>query len=186
MHNTAYMVAVVSEIGEESIMSGDIRRAIIKVRCYDSENKISTALIMLSEFGELKKATGLNVGDVIFFSATISEGVKDTIVFHPNEIYVLRKGIIPSEKLSEKLVDARLLPYRKEKNTIILEGTISLIEKEFICFVVENKETLRGSSEKEFHLWVKNNNKANRLKVGSKAAFIGEYSNGELVGKVYI
>ena len=185
MYNTAYMVAVVSKVGEESILSGDIRKAIIRVRLYNSENKISTAMLMLSELGELKRATGIGVGDVILFSATLSEGVKDTLVFHPNEIYVLRKGLIPANELSDKLIDSRLLPYRKEKNLVVLEGSISLIEKNYVCLVVENKEALRGSSDKDHHLWVNNTNKRKKLKTGDKVVFVGEYSDGELKGRIY-
>lgn len=187
MYNTAYMIAVISKIGEEAIISGGIRRTLIGVRCYDSHGKISSGTVMLSELGDIRKATGLNVGDVIFFAATLGEGVRDSLVFRPHDIYVLRKGIIPVDELSDNLIDAKLMPYRDDNNIIVLEGNISVVEKEHVCLVVENCETLRGDSSGEHHIWVVNTDKKalKGLKVGQKAAFVGELSNGELRGKVY-
>lgn len=187
MFNTAYMIAVVSRIGEEVIVSGGIRRALIKVRCYDSKGDITEATIMLSELGELRKSTGLNVGDVIFFAASLSEGVKDSLVFRPHDIYILRKGFIPAEELSDRLIDAKLLPYKEDHNIVVLDGRVSVIEKENICLIVENQETLRGDSSSEFHIWVVSTDKKilKSVKVGQKATFIGELSKGKLKGKVF-
>ena len=187
MFNTAYMIAVVSRIGEEVIVSGGIRRALIKVRCYDSKGDITEGTIMLSELGELRKSTGLSVGDVIFFAASLSEGVKDSLVFRPHDIYILRKGFIPAEELSDRLIDAKLLPYKEDHNIVVLDGRVSVIEKENICLIVENQETLRGDSSSEFHIWVVSTDKKilKSVKVGQKATFIGELSKGKLKGKVF-
>ncbi len=187
MTNMAYVIAVVSETGEESLIGGGIRRTLFKVRCYDSFGKISTALVMLSELGEIKKATGISVGDVVFFSATVREGVKDLLVFHPNEIYVLRKGMIPAEELSEKLIDARLLPYRYDHNVVLLEGRVSLVEGDQVCIIIGNREALRGSTDPEYHIWVRHNGKMKiGVKTGAKVSFVGELSDGELKGRVYV
>ena len=69
--NTLYMIAVVAENGEEIVMSGGIRKALLKVRCYDSEGVLSSAYLVLSELSELRKTTGFAIGDVIFFSGDI-------------------------------------------------------------------------------------------------------------------
>ncbi len=186
MFNTAYMIAVVSNIGEEAMITGGVKRSIIGVRCYDGSGKISSARVMLSELSELRRSTGLNIGDVIFFSASLSEGTKDMLVFHPHDIYVLRKNQVPIEDDSQKVIDSRLLPYKKDRNVVVFEGRVTAVEKEHICISTENLEALRGDSSADYHIWVVNTEKASKaVKVGNKVTFVGEISKGVLKGKVF-
>ncbi len=184
MKNLVYMIAVVADFGKEYITSGGIKKSIITVKCYDSKENINSADLLLSELSEIRKSTGLDIGDIIFFSGTAMEGLNDRIVFHPSEIYILRKGI-PVEEISEKLINSRLLPYKNDSNIIVLEGTVCSTSGTNICMCVKNKNILRGDSYGEYHIWVKNTHKS-KPKKGDKAAFVGEISGDELIGNVYV
>ena len=182
--NTVYMIAVVAENGEEIVMSGGIRKALLKVRCYDSEGVLSSAYLVLSELSELRKTTGFAIGDVIFFSGSLVEGAKDKVAIHPSDIYILRKGVLPITEENKTLIDARLIPYRNDRNIVAFDGDVCASEKENVCIRIKNEFTFRGDSDGEYHIWVVNRLKK-AVKIGDKVTFVGEYSEERLVGSVY-
>lgn len=182
--NNSYFVAVISEVKKEYIVSGGIKKPLIKALCYDQNNKISEISIVFSEICQIKKSTSIGVGDVVFFSASIGECPKDNYVFYPNNLYLVRKCTMEFEDASRKFIESRLLPYAGEQNQVVFSGNVVSVSQNQVCIASKNNILVRGDIEEEYHIWV-TNTQGNTDFINSKVVFVGGINEGRLSGMVF-
>lgn len=181
--NCSYFVAVISEIGKEVLMTGGVKRPIIKAKCYDSNEKIAEISIVFSSISQIRKAVAYEVGDVIYISSYIGECPVDNIVFYPRTVHVLKKCQMNNDNFSESFVKSRLIPYMKEPNRVIFEGKICVTDGENTSILIKNPEILRGDCQSESHIWVKH--PFTNLKAEDKVLFMGDVTGEGLFGSLY-
>ena len=185
MQNTSYIVAVISQVGKEYIMTNGIKKPIVKALCSDSNSKYSEISIVFSEICQIKKASSLNVGDIVFFSARIAECPQDNYVFYPISIFTVRKNSSTFEEASQKFIESRLMPYEKERNIVIFGGNVIEVVGDKVCIQCKNENILRGDIEETYHIWVLKDNLL-EIERGNEVVFIGEVSNSILKGNVFL
>lgn len=183
--NNSYFVAVISEVKKEYIVSGGIKKPLIKALCYDQDGEISEISLVFSEICQIKKATAINVGDVVFFSASIGECPRDNYVFYPNNLYLVRKCTMEFEDMSRKFVESRLLPYVGETNQVVFEGNVIDKAGDEVCIAAKNDILVRGDIEEEYHIWVKNTQANTDMLGDTRVIFVGGTSKDKLKGMVF-
>lgn len=182
--NSAYFLAVISETGKELITVGGIKRPIVKAKCCDSNGELSEINLIFSEISQARKSTGLAIGDVVFFNASLGECPEDNLVFYPSNVYIIRKSVTPSNiELSDGLLRSKVAPFTKERNLIVVEGKITAVSKDMICLSVIRPEFLRGEVEKTSHIWV--NADIGTYTTGDNVLFVGEVSKNGLYGELF-
>ena len=153
--NCSYFVAVISEIGKEALMTGGIKRPVIKAKCFDTNEKIAEISIVFSSISQIRKSVAYEVGDVIYFSAYIGECPADNIVFYPRTVHLLKKCQMEEETMSDSFIKSRLVPFMKEPNRVIFEGRVCVTDGKNSSLLVTNQEMMRGECREESHIWVK-------------------------------
>lgn len=181
--NKCYFVAVISEINEEYILSSGIQRPIIKAKCFDSDDNISEIMLVFSNVNQIKRAGSLKIGDVINFSAKISECPKDNYIFYPENIFQIKKCVVKFEQPTDRLIETRLVQFKTESNIVLFSGQYKCKSKNKVCIVIDNDNYTRGDTHEEYHIWVTATNDIDNIK--GFVSFVGEVKGTDIVGQVF-
>lgn len=182
--NSAYIIGMVSEIDKEYLITGDVKRPLMKIHCYNSNNQLVEIPIVFSSISQIRKSSIYEVGDIIQIYAYIGESIVDQIVFYPQHIHLLKKNPTKIDNISEHFIKSRLLPYIKEKNQIFFEGRIKNSYETKTCIEIENIEIVRGNTICDFHIWV--NHLPSIYNEGEYVLFLGEMEKeNKLVGQLF-
>ena len=75
--NSAYIIGMVSEIDKEYLITGDVKRPLMKIHCYNSNNQLVEIPIVFSSISQIRKSSIYEVGDIIQIYAYIGESIVD-------------------------------------------------------------------------------------------------------------
>ena len=181
--NSAYFLAIITEIEKETLITGSVKRPVMKVKCYDSHQNIAEVSVVFSSISQIRKSTIYEVGDIIQFSASIGECPMDNLVFYPKNIHLIKKCPIEQEPITDTFIKSRLLYYLKEVNEVFFEGYVYATDGKNTSIEIENEEILRGSCLEKSHIWVKHSYLS--LEKEEKVCFIGEMTKDGLQGQIY-
>lgn len=181
--NSAYFLAIITEIEKETLITGSLKRPVIKAKCYDSNQNIAEISIVFSSISQIRKSIIYEVGDIIQFSANIGECPMDNIIFYPKNIHLIKKCPIDEESITDTFIKSRLLFYVKEVNEVFFEGNVYSSNGTYTSIEIENEELIRGSCFDKSHIWVQH--PFYTLEKNDKVCFLGEMTKDGLQGQIY-
>jgi len=164
-------------------LTGDIKRPIVKAMCSDSNGKMAEISLVFSSISQIRKSVAYDVGDVIFFSASIGECPMDNVVFYPKEVHVLKKMLATEEEYLDSFIKSRLISFSKEKNLVMFEGSVYFTNGSSSSIEIDGQDGIRGDCVKKQHIWVKH--PIMPLHEKERVLFVGEVTKEGLVGTLH-
>ena len=182
--NCSYFLAVITEVGKESVVTGNVKRPILKAKCYDSNGEIAEISIIFSSISQIRKAVAYEVGDILYFSAYIGECPEDNLAFYPRTVHLIKKSKLDEdEEISEGFVKSRLLPYMSESNQVLFEGIVCNTNGSTSSIMIKNPQLMRGECSEYSHIWTKH--PPISVEKGDEVMFVGDVTSNGLFGQIY-